>query len=57
MLGKIHRLRARGTFLEELVGKMDEEAGTDEKWQADEEARRAKMGATADPWDDDKVST
>jgi len=36
---------------------MDEEAGTDEKWQADEEARRAKMGATADPWDDDKVST
>jgi hypothetical protein len=28
----------------------------DEKWQADEDARRAKMGVEADPWDDDKVS-
>lgn len=36
---------------------MDGEVGGDEKWQADEEARRAKIGATADPWDDDKVRT
>jgi hypothetical protein len=36
---------------------MDGEVGGDEKWQADEEVRRAKIGATADPWDDDKVRT